>query len=111
MERLLRRLLVAALCMAAGALAGFIAHGNRSTVVGALIGAVVGLASVVVFDGLRGWRLMRWLRDTRGHPAPRDAVFWGETAFLIERALRTLERSAEVERPRLSQFVSAMEAS
>ncbi len=111
MERLLPRLLVAALCMAAGALAGFIAHGNRSTVVGALIGAVVGLASVVVFDGLRGWRLMRWLRGTHEHPAPRDAGFWGEIAYRIERALRTLERSAEVERTRLSQFVSAMEAS
>ena len=111
MERLLPRLLVGVLCMAAGALAGAIAHGNRSTVVGALIGGLVGLASVVAFDALRGWRLMRWLRGTHDRPAPRDSGFWGELAYRIERALRALERSAEAERTRLSQFVSAMEAS
>jgi two-component system phosphate regulon sensor histidine kinase PhoR len=111
MERLLPRLLVGVLCMAVGALAGAIVHGNRSTVVGALIGGLVGLASVVAFDALRGWRLMRWLRSAHDHPAPRDSGFWGELAYRIERALRALERSAEAERTRLSQFVSAMEAS
>ena len=111
MEGLLPRLLVGVLCMAAGALAGLIAHGNRSTLIGALIGGLVGLASVVVFDALRGWRLMRWLRGTHDHPAPRDSGFWGEVAYRIERSLRALERNAEAERTRLSQFVSAMEAS
>jgi len=111
MEGLLPRLLVGVLCMAAGALAGLIAHGNRSTLVGALIGGLIGLASVVVLDALRGWRLMRWLRGTHDHPAPRDSGFWGEVAYRIERSLRALERSAEAERTRLSQFVSAMEAS
>jgi two-component system phosphate regulon sensor histidine kinase PhoR len=111
MEGLLPRLLVGVLCMAAGALAGLIAHGNRSTLVGALIGGLVGLACVVVFDALRGWRLMRWLRGTHDHPAPRDSGFWGEVAYRIERSLRALERNAEAERTRLSQFVSAMEAS
>jgi len=111
MEGLLPRLLVGVLCMAAGALAGVILNGNRSTLVGALIGGIVGLACVVAFDALRGWRLMRWLRGTHDHPAPRDSGFWGEVAYRIEKSLRALERNAEAERTRLSQFVSAMEAS
>ena len=111
MEGLLPRLLVGIVCMAAGAFAGHIVGGNRSTVVGALIGGVLGLAGVVVFDALRGWRLMRWLRSAHEQAAPRDAGFWGELGYRIERSLRILERSAEAERTRLSQFVSAMEAS
>ena len=78
MEGLLPRLLVAVACMAAGALAGHLANGNRSTLVGALVGAVIGLASVVVLDGVRGWRLMRWLRGAHDQAAPRDSGFWGE---------------------------------
>jgi two-component system phosphate regulon sensor histidine kinase PhoR len=111
MEGLLPRLLVGVLCMVAGAFAGLVTNGNRSTLIGALIGGMIGLAGVVAFDGLRGWRLMRWLRGTHDRPAPRDAGFWGEVGYRIERSLRALERSAEVERTRLSQFVSAMEAS
>jgi len=111
MEGLLPRLLVGVVCMAVGALAGHIANGNRSTLVGALVGGLVGLASVVAFDALRGWRLMRWLRGAHDQAAPRDAGFWGEIGYRIERSLRALERTAEAERTRLSQFVSAMEAS
>jgi len=111
MEGLLPRFLVAVLCMAAGAAFGHIANGNRSMLVGMLVGGLLGFAGVVAFDALRGWRLMRWLRGTHETPAPRDAGFWGEMAYRIERSLRALERTAEAERSRLSQFVSAMEAS
>jgi two-component system phosphate regulon sensor histidine kinase PhoR len=111
MDGLLPRLLVALLCTATGAVAGHIANGNRSTLIGALAGGLVGFAGVVAVDALRGWRLMRWLRGTHETPAPRDTGFWGETGYRIERSLRALERSAEAERSRLSQFVSAMEAS
>src|SRR5689334_24943790 len=102
MEGLLPRLLVGIVCMAAGALAGHIANGNRSTLVGALIGALVGLAGVVAFDALRGWRLMRWLRGAHDDAAPRDAGFWGEIGYRIERSLRLLDRAAEADRSRLS---------
>jgi two-component system phosphate regulon sensor histidine kinase PhoR len=111
MDGLLPRLLVALLCTASGAVAGHIANGNRSTLIGALAGGLLGFAGVVAVDALRGWRLMRWLRGTHETPAPRDTGFWGETGYRIERSLRALERGAEAERSRLSQFVSAMEAS
>jgi len=60
---------------------------------------------------LRGYRLLNWLRRGQEGAAPRDAGFWGELGYRVERSLRALERSAEAERTRLSQFVSAMEAS
>ena len=111
MDGLLPRFLVGLLCMAAGGFAGHVANGNRSTLIGALIGGLLGFAGTVAFDALRGWRLMRWLRGAHDAPAPRDTGFWGELGYRIERSLRALERNAEAERSRLSQFVSAMEAS
>ncbi len=60
--------------------------------------AVLGFAAVVVFDALRGWRLLRWLRGAQDTPAPRDAGFWGEIGYRIERSLRGLARTAEAER-------------
>ncbi|HEY2558848.1 MAG TPA: phosphate regulon sensor histidine kinase PhoR [Caldimonas sp.] len=111
MDGLLPRFLAGLLCMVAGAFAGSIANGNRSTLIGALLGGLIGFATVVTIDALRGWRLMSWLRGAHEGPAPRDAGFWGEIGYRIERSLRALERSADLERTRLSQFVSAMEAS
>ncbi|MEO5843800.1 MAG: phosphate regulon sensor histidine kinase PhoR [Caldimonas sp.] len=111
MDGLLPRFLVGMLAMAAGAFVGTVVGGNRSTVVGLLAGGVLGFAGVVAIDALRGWRLMRWLRGSHDEPAPRDAGFWGEIGYRVERSLRGLERTAEAERTRLSQFVAAMEAS
>ncbi|MBI5255310.1 MAG: phosphate regulon sensor histidine kinase PhoR [Burkholderiales bacterium] len=78
---------------------------------GAAVGSGLGIGAAVLVDVLRGHRLMRWLRD--GHPvnAPRDAGLWGEFAYRIERALRLREQQLERERERLSQFLSAIEAS
>jgi two-component system phosphate regulon sensor histidine kinase PhoR len=111
MVGLLPRILAGLMAAAVGAFAGGIVHGNRSALIGALLGGLIGFAAVVTLDALRGWRLMRWLRGAHEGPAPRDAGFWGEIGYRIERSLRALERSAEIERTRLSQFVSAMEAS
>ncbi|MDQ6638847.1 MAG: phosphate regulon sensor histidine kinase PhoR, partial [Pseudomonadota bacterium] len=77
----------------------------------ALLGGLLGFAGVVVFDAARGWRLLRWLRGAQDTPAPRDAGFWGEVGYRIERSLLALTRAAEAERLRLAQFVAAMEAS
>jgi len=64
-----------------------------------------------VVDAVRGWRLLNWLRGTQETPAPRDAGFWGEMGYRVERSLRALARTAEAERVRLAQFLAAMEAS
>ena len=111
MAWLLPRLLIAGLCMAAGALFGAVALGERGTLIGALLGGLLGFGAVVVVDALRGGRLLGWLRGAQLEQAPRDSGSWGEIGYRIERSLRQLERSAASERDRLAQFLSAMEAS
>ena len=111
MDGLLLRVVAGLACLAVGAMAASFAGGDRSTLIGALLGRLIGFAAVVVLDGLRGWRLMRWLRGEHAGPAPRDAGFWGELGYRVERTFRSLDRSAEAERTRLSQFLAAMEAS
>ena len=108
---LLPRFVAALLCMAAAGFAGLVGGGERGSLIGALLGGLLGFAAIVALDSLRGWRLMHWLRGAQDDAAPRDAGFWGELGYRIERSLRGLERSAAVERMRLAQFVSAMEAS
>ena len=111
MSWLLPRFLVGLLAIAAGGFVGLVAGGESAAIIGALVTGLIGFATIVTVDSLRGWRLMRWLRGSHDGMAPRDAGFWGEVAYRVERALRSLERTADLERDRLAQFVSAMEAS
>ena len=97
--------------LAFGALIGLIAGGDRGAWIGCLLGGLLGFAAIVTVDAMRGWRLLRWLREGRQGTAPRDAGFWGELAYRFERSMRALERDASLERERLAEFVSAMEAS
>ncbi|MGZ5237985.1 MAG: phosphate regulon sensor histidine kinase PhoR [Caldimonas sp.] len=108
---LLPRLMTGLVALAIGAFTGGVADAEFGVLIGALLGGLLGFAAIVAFDSLRGWRLMHWLRGSHEGTAPRDAGFWGELAYRIERSLRSLEREAEVERMHLAQFVSAMEAS
>jgi len=111
MSGLLRRLAIGLLAMLAGGLVASLLRGEGKALLGALIGAVLGFAAVLVFDATRGWRLLRWLRGAQDTPAPRDSGLWGEIGYRIERSLRGLARAADAERLRLEQFFAAMEAS
>jgi two-component system phosphate regulon sensor histidine kinase PhoR len=111
MTGLLHRLGVGVLAMLAGGLAARWWRGEGEALLGALSGGVLGFAAVVVLDAVRGSRLLRWLRGAQDTPAPRDAGFWGELGYRIERSLLGLARTAESERVRLAQFLAAMEAS
>src|ERR1700712_4462031 len=108
---LLPRFVAALLCTAAGGFLALVVAGERSALIGALLGGLLGFAAIVTLDSLRGWRLMHWLRGAQDGAAPRDTGFWGELGYRIERSLRNLERAAGLERTRLDQFVLAMEAS
>ena len=54
---------------------------------------------------------MDWLRGPQDGAAPRNAGFWGEVGYRVERSIRLLERCVDDERTRLSQFLSAIDAS
>jgi two-component system phosphate regulon sensor histidine kinase PhoR len=112
MSWLLPRALLAMLAVVAGALPGGLL-GRRLGVEpwGSVAGAVLLVAALTLFDGLRGQRLMAWLRGPQAGPAPRDAGFWGELGYRFERAVRTGNQAIVAERVRLAQFLSAIEAS
>ncbi|HET6600150.1 MAG TPA: phosphate regulon sensor protein PhoR, partial [Burkholderiaceae bacterium] len=105
------RILAALAAMALGGLAGLLIGRGEAAVPGIFAGGVLAVAVIAVVDRLHGYRLLDWLR--RGHEgsAPRDAGFWGEVGYRVERALRTAEQDASLERTRLEQFLSAIDAS
>ncbi len=76
-----------------------------------LIGVASASVGLLVLDGVRGHRLLRWLRGNQETSAPRDTGLWGELGYRIERALRLREQALARERLQLQQFLSAIEAS
>jgi two-component system phosphate regulon sensor histidine kinase PhoR len=108
---LLSRLLVGVAAMGAGGLLGYLVGPARSPVLGVLLGATAVVAVLVVLDTVRGMRLIGWLRGTQEGDAPRDAGFWGEIGYRVERSIRSRERAAVQEQARLGRFLEAMEAS
>ncbi len=112
MSWLLPRTLAAVLAVLVGALLGYLGGGALGAPwLGSVAGSSLGVTLVGLADGWRGHRLMGWLRGAQAMPAPRDAGFWGELAYRIERAMRVRELATEGERGRLAQFLSAIEAS
>ncbi len=106
------RALLAVVAVVTGGLLGY-ALGDpvHAPVLSMLLGSSVAIVIVGAVDGLRGYRLLVWLRGTHEGAAPRNAGFWGEIAYRIERSLHSLERSVSQEQVRLKQFLSAIEAS
>jgi two-component system, OmpR family, phosphate regulon sensor histidine kinase PhoR len=109
---LIPRLLAAVTAVAAGALVGMLV-GNawHWPALGALLGAAVAALVHAFIEAWRAHRFMNWLRRQMEGSAPRDAGFWGEVGYRVERSLRTLERRVDTESARLDQFLDAIEAS
>jgi two-component system phosphate regulon sensor histidine kinase PhoR len=112
MTWLIRRLTGVIAALLAGGLLGWLLGLVLSApLLAGVLGSAAGVITVGIFDGLRGRRLMRWLRGSQIEDAPRDTGFWGELGYRIERVVRLREKSVESERKRLEQFLSAIEAS
>ncbi|WP_298829945.1 phosphate regulon sensor histidine kinase PhoR [uncultured Piscinibacter sp.] len=112
MSWLLPRLAAGVLAMLAGGFIGFLASSAEQTVVWRVLGGGgIGVAIVAMLDTARGYRLINWLRGSQEQQAPRDAGFWGELGYRVERSIRLREQGLAQERLRLEQFLSAIEAS
>lgn len=111
MNWLLSRFLALLSIVVVGAAIEALVWRMRAPAIGALIGLVTALGVVIVRDTLRARRLMEWLRSSQDTPAPREAGLWGELGYRVERSVRLSESAAAMERERLRQFLSAMEAS
>jgi two-component system phosphate regulon sensor histidine kinase PhoR len=112
MSWMLPRVVAAVLAMGAGAAVGLLLGGpTHAPLLGLLLGGAIGVSLVALLDAWRGHRLIRWLRGAQEGQAPRDAGFWGEIGYRVERSVRQRERSLAEEQTRLAQFLSAIEAS
>lgn len=112
MDWLLPRLLTSLIALAFGAALGYgIGIAIEVPRAGLALGALGGLALVVLLDATRARRLLLWLRGAQVDEAPRHTGFWGELGYRIERVLRARERDLQQERERIAQFLSAIEAS
>jgi two-component system phosphate regulon sensor histidine kinase PhoR len=111
MSWLIPRVLAALAAMALGGIAGLLLGPVQAAIPGLFLGGAFAVAVLAIVDRLRGRQLLEWLRGGLEGSAPRDAGFWGELAYRIERAVRGAEQGARVERERLAQFLSAIEAS
>ena len=112
MTWLLPRILTGVLVVVLGGFAGHYIGGQvQAPFVSELIGGACAVAVLAILDTLRGYRLIHWLRGSQESQAPRDTGFWGEIGYRVERSVRTHERETAQERIRLSQFLSAIEAS
>jgi two-component system phosphate regulon sensor histidine kinase PhoR len=107
---LLRSLSILLACGIGGVL-GRVFIEERGALIGLLAGGFAAAFALVLIDSVRGSRLLRWLAGTRAGEAARTPGLWGETAYRVERAMRSLERQVEDERRRLTEFVAAIEAS
>ena len=112
MTWMLPRIVAAVLAMVAGAGVGLLVGGPaKLPLLGMVLGGAIGVSLIALVDAWRGHRLIRWLRGAQEGQAPRDAGFWGEIGYRVERSVRSRERSLEEEQTRLAQFLSAIEAS
>src|SRR5262245_25602556 len=106
---LIPRLLASVLAAVVGALIGLaVGSAWQSSAVVALLGAAAAVAVHAFVDVWRAHRFMLWLRSQTEGSAPRNAGFWGELGYRVERAVRALERRVETESARLDQFLSAI---
>jgi two-component system phosphate regulon sensor histidine kinase PhoR len=109
---LLGRLVFSAVFALSGGLMGFVVGSSlKAPVLTAVLGSAIGAALSMLRDGVRRQRFMNWLRTPDGRGAPRNAGFWGEAGYRVERIKRQLEQRVVEERVRLHQFLSAIEVS
>src|SRR5450631_600822 len=111
MTWLLPRIVIAVISALGGGALGWLIPGLEAPWLGALLGAAFAVGVIVVRDTLGGYKLIAWLRGSQEGPAPRDVGLWGELGYRIERTIGLRERATATERERLTQFLSAIEAS
>jgi two-component system phosphate regulon sensor histidine kinase PhoR len=112
MSWLLPRLLAGFVALAVGGLIGYmVGEPVHAPILSVLLGGGLAVGVLAAIDTLRGARLIDWLRGAQEEGAPRDAGFWGEIGYRVERSLRERERARVQEKQRLERFLQAIEAS
>ncbi|MGE5453361.1 MAG: phosphate regulon sensor histidine kinase PhoR [Acidobacteriota bacterium] len=95
---------------AGGVLGWWIGSRTGHPIVMAFSGAAASVVTLSVVDTLKGHQLLDWLRTPEVSP-PRLPGIWGEVAHRVHRVIRLRDDRIQLERARLGQFLSAIEAS
>ncbi len=77
----------------------------------AALAALVGANLWLVLDGIRGMRLLTWLRSGDTSDIPLGSGFWGEVFDRVRKLVRQRDRAASESDIRLQDFLSALQAS
>ncbi|MDB5955698.1 phosphate regulon sensor histidine kinase PhoR [Ramlibacter sp.] len=101
------RVLLFALALLAGLVAGALLQGERGAVVGIAAGAALWFA----IDTFRAARVLRWLRTAQLRGAPIHGGWWGEAADRARRALAAREQQVQDAERRLDAFLDAIRGS
>ena len=105
--RIVSFLLLQAVPALAGWLWGSAEYRALETIALALAGTYVWL----LFDALRGVRLLRWLRAGQIIETPIRTGLWGEVSDRVRKLLRARERATAESEERLQDFLAALQAS
>ena len=105
------RLLSFLLIQGLGGLAGALLAPQPLQIRGALIGMLAAGALWVLWDFLRGLRVLRWLRRGEVSDVPVKTGLWGEVADRARRLVRGREQELRASETRLRDFLAALQAS
>jgi two-component system phosphate regulon sensor histidine kinase PhoR len=78
---------------------------------GAVLGASLGAAFLAFLHSMRAHRFVQWLASAEEQPSTPGSGYWAELSYRVERRSRSFAREVALERSRLEQFLSAIEAS
>lgn len=105
------RVVLFLLCQAVPALVVWILSSAPDRLLSAALAALAGCYVWLVMDGLRGWRLLRWLRTGDTSQIPLGSGFWGEVFDRVRKLVRHRDRVLAESDNRLQEFLSALQAS
>jgi two-component system phosphate regulon sensor histidine kinase PhoR len=88
----------------------FLSTGAERTLL-TVLAALAGCYIWLVLDGLRGWRLLKWLRSGDTAQIPLGGGYWGEVFDRVRKLVRSRDRVLAESDQRLQDFLSAMQAS
>ena len=105
------RIVLFLLCQVVPALAVWFLYADPDRLTIALIAALAGCYVWLALDGMRGWRLLRWLRAGDTSQIPLGSGYWGEVFDRVRKLVRNRDRVLADSDNRLQEFLAALQAS
>ena len=99
------------MCQALVGLAVYLLDAGPQRLTLALLAALLGSYAWLVFDTLRGMRLLKWLRDGDTSDIPLGSGYWGELFDRVRKLVRLRDRAVQDSANRLQEFLAALQAS